>query len=148
MAATIRIYGKSTWPFTTAAREAYAKKDADVEYIDVLENEKQMQAMLKFSDGSRQVPVIVDGENISIGFNGRSWRVWSTGRAPVERELPKLNIPNLLAFGSLSSLGQHLHSPLFAWLTRLEYDPKLRCNSGILISFSSQGYFNIIETDE
>lgn len=31
-----------------------------------------MEAMLKLSDGSRRVPVIEDGANIDIGFNGRS----------------------------------------------------------------------------
>ena len=75
MAATIRIFGKSTWPFTNAAREAYAKKDVEVEYIDVLLNDENMEAMLKLSDGNRRVPVIEDGGNIDIGFNGRSWGV-------------------------------------------------------------------------
>lgn len=71
----IRIYGKSAWPFTTAAREAYAKKDVEVEYIDVLENDDDMKVMLELTDGNRRVPVIADGENIAIGFGGRSWRV-------------------------------------------------------------------------
>jgi hypothetical protein len=31
-----------------------------------------METMLKFSGGNRKVPVIVDGENIAIGFGGRS----------------------------------------------------------------------------
>lgn len=31
-----------------------------------------MKAMLKLSDGNRRVPVIEDGVNIGIGFNGRS----------------------------------------------------------------------------
>ena len=75
MVPKIRIYGKSTWPFTNAAREAYAKKDADVEYIDVIENSESLETMLKLTDGNRRVPVIVDGENIAIGFGGRSWRV-------------------------------------------------------------------------
>jgi glutaredoxin len=43
-----------------------------VEYIDVLENDDDMKAMLEFSDGNRQVPVIVDGDNVTIGFGGRS----------------------------------------------------------------------------
>ena len=75
MSSKILIYGKSTWPFTNAAREAYAKKNIDAEYIDVLESEKNMNAMLKYSDGRRKVPVIVEGDEITIGFNGRSWGV-------------------------------------------------------------------------
>jgi glutaredoxin len=31
-----------------------------------------MDEMLKLSDGRRQVPVIVDGGDISVGFNGRT----------------------------------------------------------------------------
>jgi glutaredoxin len=43
-----------------------------VAYFDVLANDDDMKAMLEISDGSRRVPVIVDGENIAIGFGGRS----------------------------------------------------------------------------
>ncbi len=35
-------------------------------------SEEDMKAMLKYSDGSRKVPVIVEGDKITIGFNGRS----------------------------------------------------------------------------
>lgn len=31
-----------------------------------------MDAMLKYSDGRRSVPVIVEGDKISVGFNGGS----------------------------------------------------------------------------
>ena len=75
MSSKIMIYGKSTWPFTNAAREAYAKKNVDAEYFDVMASEEDMKAMLKYSDGSRKVPVIVEGDKITIGFNGKSWRV-------------------------------------------------------------------------
>ncbi len=75
MESKIRIYGKSKWPFTNAAREAYAKKDVEVEYVDVQANDEDMESMLKLTDGGRRVPVIVDGENVAIGFGGRSWRV-------------------------------------------------------------------------
>jgi len=37
-----------------------------------MENNESLETMLKLADGSRRVPVIVDGENIAIGFNGRS----------------------------------------------------------------------------
>ncbi|TES91529.1 MAG: hypothetical protein E3J94_03685 [Desulfobacteraceae bacterium] len=29
-----------------------------------------MDSMLKYSDGTRKVPVIVDQDNVTIGFNG------------------------------------------------------------------------------
>ena len=75
MTPEIRIYGKSTWPFTNAAREVYAKKGVAVAYVDVLENEDNLAAMMALTDGNRRVPVIVTGETVAIGFNGRSWRV-------------------------------------------------------------------------
>jgi len=40
------------------------------EYIDVLEQPDQLQKMLELSGGKRKVPVIVDGEKVSIGFGG------------------------------------------------------------------------------
>jgi hypothetical protein len=33
--------------------------------------------MLKYSNGKRKVPVIVEKGKVIIGFNGRAWGVWS-----------------------------------------------------------------------
>jgi len=71
------IFGKNTWPYTTAAREAYVQKQKDVEYVNVLDDPEQMDVMLKYSKGSRDVPVIVEHETVTIGFNGNSWGVWA-----------------------------------------------------------------------
>jgi len=43
-----------------------------VEYVNVLDDAKQMGVMLKYSKGSRKVPVIVEQETVTIGFNGKS----------------------------------------------------------------------------
>ena len=75
MAEKIIIFGKNTWPYTTAAREAFVKKGKDVEYFDVLSDADKLNTMLKYSDGSRKVPVIIDQGKVAIGFNGRSWGV-------------------------------------------------------------------------
>jgi hypothetical protein len=32
--------------------------------------------MLKHTDGARKVPVIIEGEDITIGFGGKTWGVW------------------------------------------------------------------------
>ncbi len=64
------IYGKDTCPYTTAAREEYAKKGYDVEYINVETSAENMEKMLKLSGGSRVVPVIVDGGIVRTGFGG------------------------------------------------------------------------------
>ena len=75
----ILIFGKDTWPYTIRAREAYAKKGAEVKYVNVKADAKNMEAMLEYSDGIRKVPVIVEHDNIIIGFNGGTWRVWVVG---------------------------------------------------------------------
>ena len=71
----VLIFGKNTWPFTTAAREAYIKNGKDVEYIDVLSDAGKLDTMLKYSDGKRKVPIIVDKDKVIIGFNGKAWGV-------------------------------------------------------------------------
>ena len=71
----VLIFGKNTWPFTTAAREAYIKNGKDVEYIDVLSDAGKLDTMLKYSDGIRKVPIIVDRGEVTIGFKGEAWGV-------------------------------------------------------------------------
>ena len=71
----IIIYGKDTWPFTTAAREAYKKKNIKIDYINVIDDPTKLDEMLKYSNGKREVPVILDGDKVILGHNGRSWRV-------------------------------------------------------------------------
>lgn len=68
----ILIYGKDTCPFTTAARDALKNEGKAVDYIDVLANPDQLAAMLKLTDGRRQVPVIVEGGQVTIGFRGKA----------------------------------------------------------------------------
>jgi len=63
----IVIYGKEGCPFTDKALSAYGKSAS---YIDVGEDSGQFQIMLKLTNGVRQVPVIVEGERITIGYGG------------------------------------------------------------------------------
>jgi len=69
MADTIVIYGKSGWPYTQQAREAYGTHD----YYDVKQDAPKMDEMLKLSNGRRKVPVIVKDGQVTVGFNGGSW---------------------------------------------------------------------------
>ena len=48
------------------------KEGREVEYFDVLSDADKLNTMLKYSDGARKVPIIVDHGNVSIGFNGRA----------------------------------------------------------------------------
>jgi len=43
-----------------------------VEYYDVRHDSDKMEAMLKYSEGKRKVPVIVEGSKVTIGFNGNT----------------------------------------------------------------------------
>ena len=71
MAEKIVIFGKSNWPYTERARSAYGDT---AEYIDVKSDSSKLQEMLKYSGGSRQVPVIVEGDKVTIGYGG-TWGV-------------------------------------------------------------------------
>jgi len=46
-----------------------AYKDKAV-YIDVKSDPAGLQEMLKLSGGARQVPLIVEGKNVTIGYGG------------------------------------------------------------------------------
>ena len=52
-----------------AAREDFAK-NATVEYFDVTTSRSDLDRMMKYSRGKRQVPVIVEGEKVTIGYGG------------------------------------------------------------------------------
>jgi glutaredoxin len=38
--------------------------------VDVKANKDKLQEMLKYSKGVREVPVIVEGEKVTIGYGG------------------------------------------------------------------------------
>lgn len=40
------------------------------EYLNVKKNPGDLERMLAYSKGHRNVPVIVDGEKVTIGFGG------------------------------------------------------------------------------
>ena len=66
----VLIFGKENCPYTAAARADYARRDIDVEYIDVRQSRAAMEHMLGYSSGHRRVPVIVDDGKVTIGFGG------------------------------------------------------------------------------
>ena len=72
MKESIIIYGKEKCPHTRAAMDAYKEKGIETVYLDVLESAEAMEKMLTLSEGQRRVPVIVDGEKITIGWEGRT----------------------------------------------------------------------------
>jgi glutaredoxin 3 len=64
------IYGKENCPYTRAAREDYAQRKVAFTYVDVLADPEKLREMVRHSKGKRNVPVIVDGEKVTVGFNG------------------------------------------------------------------------------
>lgn len=75
MSAKILLFGKDAWPYTRAAREAFAKEGRQVDYYNVVKEPKNLDTMLKHSNGARKVPVIVEGETVTIGFDGGTWGI-------------------------------------------------------------------------
>ena len=68
--AMVTIFGKDTCPYTRAARDDYARRGVDVEYVNVKASADAMKRMLQHTNGRRDVPVIVDGNDVTIGFGG------------------------------------------------------------------------------
>ena len=82
MSDKILLFGKDAWPYTRAAREAFAKEGRQVDYYNVVKESKHLDTMLKHSKGTRKIPVIVEGETVTIGFDGGTWGIWAFGWKP------------------------------------------------------------------
>jgi arsenate reductase-like glutaredoxin family protein len=52
------------------AREAKNKEGLQVIYRDVLEDAQAMDDMLRHTQGTRKVPVLVEAGRVSVGFGG------------------------------------------------------------------------------
>ncbi len=65
----VRIYTKTGCPYCAAAKDDFQKRGVDFEEINLSEEPMKIPEMVKLS-GGRQVPVIVDGEKITVGFGG------------------------------------------------------------------------------
>jgi arsenate reductase-like glutaredoxin family protein len=48
------------------------KSGREVKYYDVRHDAEKMSAMLKYSNGVRKVPVVVEQDKVTIGFNGKT----------------------------------------------------------------------------
>ena len=68
----ILIFGKDTCPYTSAAREDYQKSGKIFQYINVIKDRSELKRMLEYSKGVREVPVIVENGEVTIGYAGGS----------------------------------------------------------------------------
>jgi glutaredoxin 3 len=66
----VLIFGKDTCPYTNAARDHYTTSAIPFEYRNVKKDAAELKRMLGFSGGRREVPVIVEGDRVTIGFGG------------------------------------------------------------------------------
>ena len=66
----VTIFGKDSCPYTNAARHDYQARGIAVEYVNVKKNADGLDRMLRYSNGRRQVPVIVEDGKVTIGFGG------------------------------------------------------------------------------
>jgi len=61
------IYGAEECPYVKKAREAYGDKAI---FYNVKADPERLQEMLVYSKGEQRVPVIVEGEKVTIGYGG------------------------------------------------------------------------------
>jgi glutaredoxin 3 len=67
---SVLIFGKDTCPYTQDARDHYTRRGVTVEYVSVKKSPADLQRMLEYSKGRREVPVIVEDGRVTIGFGG------------------------------------------------------------------------------
>jgi len=66
----VLIFGKDACPYTQAARDHYAAGNIPFEYHNVKKSPADLERMLVYSVGVRKVPVIVEGDKVTIGYGG------------------------------------------------------------------------------
>ena len=69
MSDRIIIYGTDACPFCSHARAAYGDRAV---YVNVGQYPEKLAEMLALSGGKRQVPVIVEGNKVTVGFAGEA----------------------------------------------------------------------------
>jgi glutaredoxin 3 len=66
------IYMKQGCPYCRAAREHFQHLAVPFDEVDVQASAGAMERMVTASKGQRRVPVIVQGDRVTIGFEGGS----------------------------------------------------------------------------
>lgn len=67
---TVIVYGKDSCPYTTKARNELADRGMEVDYRNVKKDPSLLDEMLRWSKGAREVPVVVEGDQVTIGWGG------------------------------------------------------------------------------
>ena len=66
----VLIFGKDSCPYTQAAVDDHKRRGVEMKYVNVKKSAADLERMLVYSKGQRLVPVIVEGEKVTIGFGG------------------------------------------------------------------------------
>jgi len=66
----VLIFGKDSCPYTQAARDHYAEINSPFQYFNVKKSPADLDRMLAYSKGRREVPVIVEADAVTIGYAG------------------------------------------------------------------------------
>lgn len=66
----VLIFGQDLCPYTSGAREDFSRRRIPFEYVNVLADNDGLERMLEYSNGRRQIPVIVEAGKVTIGFGG------------------------------------------------------------------------------
>lgn len=69
MADKVIIYTRPDCPYCHAAKEDFQKRGLQYTELDVLYNKENRERMIKRT-GRREVPAIIDGDKVTIGFGG------------------------------------------------------------------------------
>lgn len=64
------IYTKPGCPFCRAAKDDLIRRGIAYEEINVQGNRKALEEMRRLADGESIVPVIVEGDKVTVGFGG------------------------------------------------------------------------------
>ncbi len=66
----IAIYTKPGCPYCAAAREDLRRRGVAYAEHDVTSDPEALRRMLALNGGRRNVPTIVEGERVTVGFDG------------------------------------------------------------------------------
>jgi glutaredoxin len=69
MEGKVIIYTTPDCPFCKAAKEDLQKRDIEYQEIDVAQNPEAEEKVMQLA-GKRVVPVIIEGQKVTIGFKG------------------------------------------------------------------------------
>ena len=66
----IQIYTKPGCPYCAAAKADFERRDVRYVEHNAKDDPAALQRMLELNGGRRHVPTIVDGDQVTVGFNG------------------------------------------------------------------------------